>query len=40
MVDFTGLPDDQTGSAFHPEDWKKASAAWEHSLATGEVYEI
>jgi PAS domain S-box-containing protein len=40
MVDFTGLPDDQTGSAFHPEDWKKASAAWQHSLRTGETYEF
>jgi PAS domain S-box-containing protein len=40
MVDFTGLPDDQTGSAFHPEDWKKASAAWQHSLKTGEIYEV
>ena len=26
MIDFTGLPDDQSGTAFHPEDWKKASA--------------
>jgi PAS domain S-box-containing protein len=40
MVDFTGLPDDQTGSAFHPEDWKKASVAWQHSLKTGEIYEV
>ena len=40
MVDFTGLPDDQTGSAFHPEDWKKASALWQHSLQTGEIYEV
>jgi PAS domain S-box-containing protein len=40
MVDFTGLPDDQTGSAFHPEDWKKASALWQHSLKTGEIYEV
>src|SRR5690606_18925706 len=40
MVDFTGDPDDQSGRAFHPEDWKKASAAWQHSLETGEVYEI
>jgi PAS domain S-box-containing protein len=39
MVDFTGLPDDQTGSAFHPEDWKKASLAWEGSLRSGEIYE-
>lgn len=40
MVDFTGKPDDKTGKAFHPEDWKKASAAWEHSLRTGEPYEV
>ena len=40
MVDFTGLPDDQSGSAFHPEDWKKASAKWQHSLRTGEIYEV
>jgi len=40
MVDFTGLPDDQTGSAFHPEDWKKASALWQSCLATGEIYEV
>jgi PAS domain S-box-containing protein len=39
MVDFTGLPDDQRGTAFHPEDWKKASALWQHSLKTGEIYE-
>ncbi|OYW47284.1 MAG: hypothetical protein B7Z08_05855 [Sphingomonadales bacterium 32-68-7] len=39
MIDFTGRPDDQTGSAFHPEDWKKASALWERSLKTGEIYE-
>ena len=39
MVDFTGLPDDQRGSAFHPDDWPKASAAWQHSLKTGEIYE-
>jgi len=40
MVDFTGRPDDQRGTAFHPEDWKKASALWQRSLETGEVYEI
>jgi len=40
MVDFTGDPEDQTGGAFHPEDWTKASAAWQHSLETGEIYEI
>jgi PAS domain S-box-containing protein len=40
MVDFTGLPDDQRGTAFHPEDWKKASALWQRALQTGEVYEV
>lgn len=39
MVDFTGLPNDQSGSAFHPDDFEKASKAWQHSLATGEIYE-
>jgi PAS domain S-box-containing protein len=39
MVDFTGLPDDQSGSAFHPDDFEKASKAWQHSLATGKTYE-
>ncbi len=39
MNDFTGLPDDQNGTAFHPEDWKKASARWQRSLKTGEIYE-
>ena len=40
MVEFTGRPDDQNGGAFHPEDWKKASALWQRSLKTGEIYEI
>ena len=40
MVDFTGLPDDQSGSAFHPDDFAKADSAWRHSLATGETYEL
>ncbi|HSQ95493.1 MAG TPA: PAS domain-containing protein [Croceibacterium sp.] len=40
MVDFTGLPDDQSGSALHPDDWKTASAKWQHSLKTGEIYEV
>jgi len=40
MVEFTGQPDDQSGSAFHPEDWKIASERWEHSLNTGEPYEV
>jgi PAS domain S-box-containing protein len=39
MIEFTGQPD-QSGSAFHPDDWKKASARWQHSLKTGEIYEI
>jgi PAS domain S-box-containing protein len=39
MVEFTGRTDDQSGGAFHPEDWKKASALWQRSLKTGEVYE-
>jgi PAS domain S-box-containing protein len=39
MVDFTGLPDDQRGKALHPEDWKKASALWRHSLESGDIYE-
>jgi PAS domain S-box-containing protein len=39
MVDFTGLPNDQSGSAFHPDDWEKANSAWQHSLKTGEIYE-
>ena len=40
MIDFTGLPDDQSGSAFHPDDFEKASKAWQRSLATGEPYEL
>jgi PAS domain S-box-containing protein len=40
MVEFTGDSHDQSGSAFHPDDWKKASARWQHSLKTGEIYEI
>ncbi len=40
MVDFTGKDDEQQGDDFHPDDWKKASAAWQHSLASGETYEI
>ncbi|WP_338028089.1 PAS domain-containing protein [Croceibacterium selenioxidans] len=40
MVEFTGEPEDTNGGSFHPEDWKRASAAWRHSLATGETYEI
>jgi len=40
MIEFTGQRDDQSGSAFHPDDWKKASALWQHSLKTGEIYEV
>jgi PAS domain S-box-containing protein len=40
MVEFTGERDDQSGSAFHPDDWKKASALWQRSLKTGEIYEV
>ena len=40
MIDFTGEDNDQSGGSFHPDDWKKASAAWRHSLETGEIYEI
>jgi PAS domain S-box-containing protein len=40
MVDFTGLPDDQSGSAFHPDDFEKANKEWQHSLATGKTYEL
>ena len=38
MVEFTGDRDDQSGSAFHPDDWKIASARWQRSLKTGEIY--
>ena len=40
MVEFTGDPDDKEGKSFHPDDWPKANAAWQHSLRTGEIYEI
>jgi PAS domain S-box-containing protein len=40
MVEFTGRSDDQGDTAFHPEDWRKASALWQHCLKTGEIYEI
>ena len=32
-------PTTSAASAFHPDDWPKASAAWQHSLKTGEIYE-
>ena len=40
MVEFTGNPEDKNGESFHPEDWKKASKLWQHSLETGEPYEV
>ncbi len=40
MVEFTGDPDDEEGKSFHPEDWPKATEAWQHSLRTGETYQI
>lgn len=40
MVEFTGGNEDQDGRAFHPDDWKKASALWQRSLKTGEIYEV
>jgi PAS domain S-box-containing protein len=40
MIEFTGNRDDQSGSAFHPDDWKIANARWQHSLKTGEIYEV
>jgi len=40
MVKFTGQSDDTSGSAFHPDDWKRADAAWKRSLASGETYQI
>ena len=39
MIDFTGKPEDKRGEAFHPDDWQKASKAWQRSLKTGEIYE-
>jgi len=43
--DFTGVPSGSTdgegwNGMFHPEDQERAWAAWRHSLATGEPYEI
>lgn len=40
MIEFTGQRDDQSGSAFHPDDWKIASERWQRSLQTGEIYEV
>lgn len=38
LFDFTG-PDVSLEAAFHPDDWPRCNAAWQHSLATGEAYE-
>src|SRR4028118_984117 len=43
--EFTGVPLGSTdgegwNGMFHPEDQEKAWAAWRHSLATGDPYEI
>ncbi len=43
--EFAGVPVDATigqnwGSILHPDDLPRSSAAWAHSLATGEPYEI
>lgn len=43
--EFTGVPDGSTDGTgwngiFHPDDQERASARWQHSLSTGELYEI
>jgi PAS domain S-box-containing protein len=43
--EFTGVPEGSTdgegwNAMFHPDDRERAWAAWRHSLATGEPYEI
>ena len=43
--EFTGVPDGSTdgegwNQMFHPDDQARAWAAWRHSLATGEPYEV
>ncbi len=43
--EFTGVPEGSTdgegwNGMFHPEDQERARALWEHSLETGEPYEI
>ncbi|WP_126173242.1 sensor histidine kinase [Altericroceibacterium xinjiangense] len=40
LLDFTGREENYHGEAFHPEDLKAASVAWQESLRTGEPYEI
>ena len=39
LVNFIGSAD-ETGAAFHPDDWQRCDAAWKHSLATGTTYEV
>lgn len=39
LINFIGR-EDSTSSAFHPDDWARCDAAWKHSLATGEPYEV
>ena len=39
LVTFIGEADG-SGSAFHPEDWARCNEAWQHSLASGETYEV
>ncbi|MFC4171994.1 PAS domain-containing protein [Microvirga sp. GCM10011540] len=43
--EFTGMPEGSTdgeewNSMFHPEDQERARKLWQHSLATGEPYQI
>jgi PAS domain S-box-containing protein len=43
--DYTGASaDDSTGEGWmtwiHPDDWERTAARWQHSLETGEPYEI
>ena len=43
--DFTGVPENSTDGQgwtdiFHPDDQARALALWNHSLVTGDVYEI
>ncbi len=43
--DFTGMPEGSTdgeewNGMFHPDDQPRAWRAWEHSLASGAIYEI
>jgi PAS domain S-box-containing protein len=43
--EFTGVPEGSTdgnewNGVFHPDDQERASAKWQHSLSTGEPYEV